>query len=359
MNRDCSLVNAFCLVFAIFVSCILFDPNLSSASPVVSPSSKEPQTCDTVGRSRGTAAQLELSLSSEEASVSFKCSSSQNATLEPVLENKQAYKDENCKSAVALSTLFPDSDAQLTEQGDESNKKTYTFAVQKTARKQTKTLYYKCTLDAPDLVQLNVNSQPAAGKSVCKVKITVEKVEQTELPPESNDQQQPQSAPESTDEQQTDLVECSSTDSTKEAGVSAEAPLSFKCGTGMSLHPTNLTDVFDDQDGKCAAEVALQTLVDATLTKTDAEATHNEQPVYQLAVKTAPSEDTALCYKCVPSSSSDTKREIQSGGESSAKECLLKISVKGSASSAFSSTWGLPQGALVFFGAAQMMLNMS
>ncbi|CBZ54837.1 SRS domain-containing protein [Neospora caninum Liverpool] len=345
MSRDWSLVNAFCLAFAMFLACILLDPSLSYASPVLPPSSKEPQTCDTGGSSGVTlAAQLELSLSSEEASVSFKCSSSEKTTLEP--QSDQAYTTEQCASPEALSTLFPGSGARLMEQGA-AHMKTYTLTVPITARKETKKLCYKCALEtAEELNQFNANPQNQGN--VCMVKITVNQVEQQEPDTEHT---------EPNNEQQTDAIQCATPGGTRQASISSESPLSFKCGAGMSLHPTNLTDVFDDQDGKCAAEVGLQTLVDATLTKAETDPPQNEQPVYQLAVKTAPSGDTALCYKCV-TTSSNLETKTNTDEASAAKECLLKISVKGSATSACSSAWGVAQTAAAFFVAAHTQLGL-
>ncbi|CBZ54840.1 SRS domain-containing protein [Neospora caninum Liverpool] len=336
----CERVSHCCL--AILLAGVLLKPVSFAVSP---PPTQEPSpvpTCDKTHSERATLeTELSLTVGPEQDSVSFKCSSTANAQREPEKEN--VYTDANCSQTTQLTTLF--SGADLQEVGD-NGQKTYTLNIPKNSRKATQQeLYYKCTLEK-ELHHKNGNAVSETEGQVCKVKITVEAVNKDEPDPEQND------------EQPAGPIECTGSDTMKEASVSAESPLSFKCGAGMSLHPTNLTDVFDDQDGKCAAEVALQTLVDATLTKTDAEATHNEQPVYQLAVKTAPSEDTALCYKCVPSSSSDTKREIQSGGESSAKECLLKIFVKGSASSAFSATWGAAQTAVAFFVAAQLLPGM-
>ncbi|CBZ54843.1 SRS domain-containing protein [Neospora caninum Liverpool] len=339
MSRIRLLERIFRFLLAIVLAGVLLEPISSSATPGNSSSSDVP-TCDKAGTSPGELrAQLDLTLSSDSDSVSFKCSSAQEATREP--SNGNVYTDESCSQDHPLATVY--TNAKLSESID-ADKIKYTLTIPKGSRTTEKVLCYKCTLPSTDPEGKSIATQ-TEGK-VCKVKITVDAVEP--IKPE----------PESSDEQSTGVIECTGADTTKEASVSAESPLSFKCGAGMSLHPTNLTDVFDDQDGKCAAEVALQTLVDATLTKTDAEATHNEQPVYRLVVKTAPPEDTALCYKCV-TTSSNLETKTNSGEESAAKECLLKISVKGSPSSAFSPTWGSPQGALVFFVAAQMMLSMS
>ncbi|CBZ54844.1 SRS domain-containing protein [Neospora caninum Liverpool] len=327
----------------ISVASFFLKPTSSYASEAGSPAAVQGvKSCDSEPEGEAVS-EIHLTLSPGVDSVSFICSAKENAVLKP--STTKVFVDQGCDRSETLDSLFAGATLEENTAGD--SKKSYTLKIPPVTRQIQKLLYYKCSFTTA--VQPLLGDQgPSVSTKDCKVIITVEKVEQTEPPPDSNDQQQPQTAPESTDEQQTDLVECDSTATTKEAGVSAESPHSFKCGAGMSLHPTNLTDVFDDQDGKCAAEVALQTLVDATLTKTETEATHNGQPVYQLAVKTAPSEDTALCYKCV-TTSSNLETKTNTDEASAAKECLLKISVKGSASSAFSSTWGAAKTAIAFF----------
>ncbi|CBZ54847.1 SRS domain-containing protein [Neospora caninum Liverpool] len=342
MSRVGFIHGIFRCGLAIFLAGALLEPISSSASGE-DPATATVPSCDATGRATGPLREeLTLTLTPGEDSVSFMCSSSQQTTRQP--EEGKVYGDD-CSSDEDLTSVFER--ATLDEEHETGNQKTtYKLTVPKTSRTARKVLCYKCAVNVGrKRATESEGRQPEAGNE-CKVKITVEQVEQTTPEPEENA------------EQQAGPIECTGSDTMKEASVSAESPLSFKCGAGMSLHPTNLTDVFDDQDGKCAAEVALQTLVDATLTKTDAEATHNEQPVYRLVVKTAPPEDTALCYKCVPSSPSETEIEIQSEGESTAKECLLKISVKGSASSAFSPTWGPAHGAAAFFVAAQLLRGM-
>lgn len=349
MARVHPLFRGFQCCLAILFAGVLLEPISSRASPPQSPTDTTVPSCDTVPHAKGTLEhELLLTLGPDDESVSFRCSLKEQATLDPE-EKTNVYNEETCSKHVVLKSVFAEATLQEEQhdQEEDVNKTTYKLTVPKNSRKTTETvLYYKCKL-SPASDALSAREIPAAepGKE-CKVEITVQKVEQTEPPPESDD------------EQQASIIECGDPTATKEANVSAESPLSFKCGAGMSLHPTNLTDVFDDQDGKCAAEVALQTLVDATLTKTDAEATHNEQPVYRLVVKTAPFEDTALCYKCVPSSSSDTERQTNSEEGSPVNECLLKISVTASATSAFPSARGAAQTAVTFFVAAQLLRGM-
>ncbi|CBZ54839.1 SRS domain-containing protein [Neospora caninum Liverpool] len=332
MRRLLYFEGVFPCCLAILVAGAFLEP-ISSQELGHNPSRDgQPQTCDSQERAAGSlVSSVDLTLRPDSDSISFKCSSTLKATRTPGKE--QVFAEPACSLPVTLTSLF--TGATLAEDESEEGKKTYTLTIPNDSRKATEqALYYKCTLEK-ELHHKNGNAVSETEGQVCKVKITVEAVNKDEPDPEQNG------------EPQTSIIECSNTTSTEEASISAEAPLSFKCGTGMSLHPTNLTDVFDDQDGKCAAEVGLQTLVDATLTKAETEATQNGQPVYQLAVKTAPSEDTALCYKCVTTSSNlETKTNSE---ESAAKECLLKISVKGSASSAFSSTWGAAKTAIAFF----------
>ncbi|CBZ54851.1 SRS domain-containing protein [Neospora caninum Liverpool] len=299
---------------------------------------------------------IELSLEPNMHSVSFKCGDTNDGKLEPST-TEYFTGDDVSQQKQNLTTAF--ADATLDAEGENGNK-AYKLSIGRETRTAEKDLYYTCTFTNTNAVLGERRDGENPQETKCKVKITVKPFPQSQqgTNDEQGDQPNDEQGDQPNDEQQAGPIECTDADTTKETSASAESPLSFKCGAGMSLRPTNLTDVFDDQDGKCAAEVALQTLVDATLTKTETEATQKGQPVYQLAVKTAPPEDTALCYKCVPSSSSDTETEIQSEGESSAKECLLKISVKGSASSAFSPTWGPAHGAAAFFVAAQLLRGM-
>ncbi|CBZ54849.1 SRS domain-containing protein [Neospora caninum Liverpool] len=341
MGRFCHFKRFSRCVLAILLASVLLDPISSSAThqDTSSTNTNQLETCDvTVPQQGKLKAHLDLTLKSDADSISFMCSSTQEATLLPSKE--KAFKDDECSTQELLNTIFSGAELKETEHNGKSK---YELIIPINSRTETKTLCYKCTVTAADPEISSRVAQPQAGKE-CKVKITVDKVEQTTPEPEENA------------EQLTGPIECDSTATTKEASVSAESPLSFKCGAGMSLHPTNLTDVFDDQDGKCAAEVALQTLVDATLTKTETEATQNGQPVYQLAVKTAPSEDTAICYKCV-TTSSNLETKTNTDEASAARECLLKISVKGSATSAILSAWGVAQAAAAFCVAAQMLLG--
>ncbi|CBZ54838.1 SRS domain-containing protein [Neospora caninum Liverpool] len=338
MSRIRLLERIFRFLLAIVLAGVLLEPISSSASPGNSSNSDVP-TCDKAQTPLGQLrAQLDLTLSSDSDSVSFKCSSTQEATREP--SNGNVYTDESCSEAHPLTAVY--SNANLSESND-ADKIKYTLTIPKGSRAIEKVLCYKCTLPSADLEDKSIANKNE-GK-VCKVKITVDAVEP--IKPE----------PESSDEQSTEFIKCAGTDTINEATASSESPLSFKCGTGMSLHPTNLTHVFDDQDGKCAAEVALQTLVDATLTKTETNPPQNEQPVYQLVVKTAPSGDTALCYKCVPSSSSNEKGNTTSGEASTEQACLLKISVKGSSTPASAKRAGAPS-VVAFFVAAQMLLGL-
>ncbi|CBZ54842.1 SRS domain-containing protein [Neospora caninum Liverpool] len=336
----CERVSHCCL--AILLAGVLLKPVSFAVSP---PPTQEPSpvpTCDKTHSERATLeTELSLTVGPEQDSVSFKCSSTANAQREPDKDN--VYTDEECKNAVPLTGVFEN--AVLEESVSQDNTKTtYKLTIPRASRKTEKEiLYYKCTLDTTDGQAHDAQTLAEAGRE-CKVKITVDEVTKPDPEHEQNG------------EQQASIIECGDPTATKQATVSAESPLSFKCGAGMSLHPTNLTDVFDDQDGKCAAEVALQTLVDATLTKAETDPPQNEQPVYQLVVKTAPSGDTALCYKCV-TTSSNLETKTNSEEESAAKECLLKISVKGSATSASAKRASAPS-VVAFFVAAQMSLGL-
>ncbi|CBZ54845.1 SRS domain-containing protein [Neospora caninum Liverpool] len=302
------------------------------------------ESCDMPGKQTTHLPLLELILTPNDESVSFMCSSKQDAKLTP--EATKVYSDSACHDTTELSRVFAGS---VLDESVVQKKKKFTLKIPKETRKISTVLFYKCTftgvnVGTPQRERQDAEELPAAPATECKVKITVDPLEPTNPETEPNT------------EQQAGVVQCASEDGTKQATVSAESPLSFKCGAGMSLHPTNLTDVFDDQDGKCAAEVALQTLVDATLTKAETDPPQNDQQLYQLAVTTAPSGDTALCYKCVtPSASSKAGEDLEEG--SSVKQCLLKISVKGNASSA-SARWGAAEGGTALLAAAQMLLGL-
>ncbi|CBZ54848.1 SRS domain-containing protein [Neospora caninum Liverpool] len=321
---------------------ILLEPSSSYASPV-DDSTSGAQTCDVATKEAGKPeAALALTLNAESDAVSFKCSSTHKATIAP--SNADVYNDDSCTSVQTLATLF--TDAAMTGGEGDDEPKTYTLTIPKNSRKATETLLcYKCILDA-QVLSRELPELPQAEGNVCKVKITVAAVPKKEPEADKNDDQ-----PEG-------VFQCASEDGTKEASVSAESPLLFKCGSGLSLQPTNLENVFDDQDGTCADEVALDTVVDATLTQAETNTNDPEQTgaVYQLVVKTAPSEDTALCYKCVPASAAPENRDTPGEG-STLKECLLKIFVKGNATSASERTWGASLWAVSFPVAVQTLVG--
>ncbi|CBZ54850.1 SRS domain-containing protein [Neospora caninum Liverpool] len=346
MAQGCPLSMVSCWHLAFLVAGVLLEPSSSHASSSANSSSTTVRSCDTVEKAAiSLEGELLLTLPPDEKSVSFKCSSKAQTTLEPP-DQKNVYNEEDCSNAVPLQSLF--ASATLDEEKNNQHEvdaqtPTYKLTVPSESRTTNDTvLYYKCKLP-PASGSLHAREIPGveAGKE-CKVKITV-----VGVPPKDQENEQ-------IEEQQTSIIECASANATEEASVSAESPLSFKCGAGMSLHPTALTDVYNDRDGKCTPQVTLQSLVDATLEQAGTDAPENEQPVYQLAVKTAPSEDTALCYKCVPSSSSNEKGKTASGERSTGEACLLKISVKGSASSA-SAKWGAPEEGVAFFVGVQIL----
>ncbi|CBZ54846.1 SRS domain-containing protein [Neospora caninum Liverpool] len=329
----------FCL--AILLAGGFLEPIFSQESGDISSSTGQPQTCDSQERGPGSlASNLDLTLSPDSDSISFKCSSTQKTTIAP--EKEQVFTNPACSRPVTLTSLF--TGAKLAEDGSEEGKKTYTLTIPNDSRKATEQeLFYKCTVQADDSdKKVSVYTSAQAGTE-CTVKITVAGVKK-------------EPAPEHGDEQQTTIIECASTEATKEASVSAESPLSFRCGTGLTLQPEALTNAFDGQDGACATEVALQTLVDATLKKTETNGADAVKPVYQLAVQTTPSVDTAFCYKCAPASGNSDSRTTSAEG-STEGTCLLKVSVKGSASSA-SARRKAAQGGVAMFVAAQILLGL-
>nr|CCA30010.1 SRS domain-containing protein [Neospora caninum Liverpool]CEL71223.1 TPA: SRS domain-containing protein [Neospora caninum Liverpool] len=348
MAQGCALPRVSRCFLAFFLAGVLLEPSSSHASSSANSSSTPVPSCDTVQKAEvSLQGELLLTVGPDEESVLFKCSSAQETTLDPP-NQENVYNKDSCSEAVLLQSLFAsatlEKEKNNPEEGD-AQTPTYKLTVPSESRTANDTvLYYKCKLQpASDSMRSHEIQGVQAGKE-CKVKITVEGV-----PPKDLENEQ-------IEEQQTSIIECASANATEEASVSAESPLSFKCGQGLTLEPRALTDVFNDRDGKCTPQVTLQSLVDATLENTGTDTHQNEQSVYQLAVKTAPSEDTALCYKCVPSSSSNQKDKTAAGGEGSTEEaCLLKISVKGDATSAAERTWTAAQWAVAVFVAGQVL----
>ncbi|PFH33001.1 hypothetical protein BESB_082000 [Besnoitia besnoiti] len=129
------------------------------------------------------------------------------------------------------------------------------------------------------------------------------------------------------------VIECNAGE-TKAATVSAVgSPVAFKCGAGLSLESTALDKVYDDKDGKCASQVALSSLVDGSLSVVSPEKeTEAEPKKYFFGVDVLPTEQQALCYKCVETSSSE--KEASGGAADAGKECQVKITVASPAVSA-------------------------
>ncbi|PFH33000.1 hypothetical protein BESB_081990 [Besnoitia besnoiti] len=129
------------------------------------------------------------------------------------------------------------------------------------------------------------------------------------------------------------VIECNAGE-TKAATVSAVgSPVAFKCGAGLSLESTALDKVYDDKDGKCASQVALSSLVDGSLSVVSPEKEIEAEPKkYFFGVDVLPTEQQALCYKCVETSSSE--KEASGGAADAGKECQVKITVASPAVSA-------------------------
>lgn len=134
-------------------------------------------------------------------------------------------------------------------------------------------------------------------------------------------------------------VVCSSGQQT--ATVGSNSVFDFQCGSGLSISPSALEDVF--VGSSCSPQAKLESLVpgSALTQKSGAEA---QQPtrsdsttLYTLAVADGPSEDKVLCYKCV--SGSATITSTSTTGSSSAREtassdaagCTMLITVTSNA----------------------------
>ncbi|PFH36918.1 SAG-related sequence [Besnoitia besnoiti] len=252
--------------------------------------------------------ELLLTLDSSKAEISFLCSVEHSAVLEPATPPDSVYLTKECANPTVLKAVFPNASfsQSSSEQKSPVTPITYTLKVPLEERKQ-QDLYYLCkiTKQSSPVLGHRTGSDPLETTTTCRVHIAV-------IPPKEPE------APTAT--------ECTSGSVT--ATVSLSSPLAFKCGREMVLKPESVTDVFDDSDGKCEKRVALKSLLEAEL-----EQAQPARDGYKLQVKETPGHDVAFCYRCVkPAVSSNTDSLSPTrGADTKNEECLLKISVKGSA----------------------------
>ncbi|PFH36926.1 hypothetical protein BESB_033840 [Besnoitia besnoiti] len=344
------------------------------------------QTCDRDKQSKGG---LSFHIQSGQDRVSFRCATAEYTELEPAFSNQSqdVCLNSNCSSSNKLDLQCPGAILTDISAHQQDGGKAYQLTVPPHGRPET-TLYYRCKAPAkPDKLDLlqkrterrlktarELGDVGEAGKpgqegrlgagtedtrrgpeeeeaggpgethpsvsteTACLVTIKVDRtfpVEPSEKPNNPDAQENPP-APQRQPEK---VTECSA--ETVKADLSTDKPLHFRCKKGQELRPASATKVYDDSDRKCTNEVELASLLKAALKMhkpTPAEGETAEY--YELALQELPLHDTPLCYKCVTSGSgsADSAPATMRSAAAEKTQCLLKVSVKGTAgpvSSAF------------------------
>ncbi|PFH36929.1 hypothetical protein BESB_033870 [Besnoitia besnoiti] len=283
-------------------------------------------TCEPADKEKG----IELTLKAEAPGISFSCGSTPETKLQPSQPANHFYKNEQCQQPTPLEDVCVGT--TIDEAKSSSSPKEYTLTVGKGKRKG-ETLYYSC--EPPQAA--SAQPQPAvevsqAGKDGdaknkvrCVVKIIVEPTEEEQS---ENQQTEP---PQGGNGGSGQVTECNA--GTLTASASSESPLAFNCEAGMSLLPVVHENVLDGKDGNCTEEVALASLVDGELQT--ARDTKKEIDVYTLKINKDPEHNKTMCYKCVMSDKASSLPSTRSGVLEK-KQCLLKVSVKGTSGAASS-----------------------
>ncbi|PFH36932.1 hypothetical protein BESB_033900 [Besnoitia besnoiti] len=281
---------------------------------------------------------IELTLEPKEKSLSFKCESEAATVLKPEDPKDNFYKTHECEILAPLASVC--AGTTLTSKPD-VNPTTYTLNMGEGERTEA-TLYFSCENKAglPGAVgPAALVAREAPSTPNCIVKVNIQ-------PTSDKEPEHPQAG----DGQTLKVAECKTT--TVTATASSASPLAFKCGAGTLLLPAQHEMVFNGRDGECGAEVALRSLVDATL-----QIPAENQDFYTLSVNKDPLHNTTVCYKCEKTAGGEALRHRSVRTDADDKlQCLFRVEIKGT-SGAESSTHLTDAGVLFFMGTLGFVLQ--
>ncbi|PFH36953.1 hypothetical protein BESB_034110 [Besnoitia besnoiti] len=320
----------------------------------------------------GSANSLELKLKKNQEVV-FQCGSLQEGKLSESDDHKSAFKDKNCSDpAVGLDELCRGAKLTILPESRQpaDSKPSYKLKLPDTEC-EVGEWYYKCVhIPAPVKsvpAELEPHAKPEEQKCIVKVSLTTTTTRTTSniptsatpkstptatppLSPESTGPSQPQKpsgadselqhppessdlqAPQSGSPQSDQVAVCE--EGAHEATLSADEPVLFQCGKGMVLEPEDAAGVLDE---KCEQELVLKDVAETALREAVKSAEEGGPgSAYKLSIKAASSHDVLLCYRCRLRSSGDGSDVslLDATSEAAQKQCLMKVSVKGTASSA-------------------------
>ncbi|PFH36952.1 hypothetical protein BESB_034100 [Besnoitia besnoiti] len=251
--------------------------------------------------------------------VTFQCGRENPGHLKPDAGTANAFTDYKCEGSISpLSTLCPGAVLEPVKAAQGVSKtNTYKLKIPQQGCK-TKKWFHQCVLPPSGL---RVSAQPTDTKK-CIVTVTVSGT--TDASDPDGYGETGSAGPDDPSSDGTPPTVCAK--GTLEATVSMDSPLSFKCGAGMALEPSDTTKALNKD---CKKELVLQDVLSSALLEARPPSQEaNADTKYTLSLNSAPAKNAQICYKCAsraPPSASGDHSNVKAERSAPAKECLLKV----------------------------------